>query len=247
MDKIKAIVIDDEISARETLISLLKKFFPSVEVVAQAASIEEGIKVINENKKDLVFLDIEMPFGNSFDIIENIENINFEIIFITAHDQYAVDAFKFSAIDYLLKPVKIKDLKNALEKFDKRRLLASENNKKVKVLIHNLNNQITKIVLPTMSGFNIVDINTILRCKGERNYTNFIFTNGEKILVSKTMKEFEELLTKHGFFRIHQSYIVNIAHIKKYYRGQGGEVEMSDGEIIPVSRSKKDEFLSIFM
>lgn len=247
MEKIKAIVIDDEISARETLITLLKKFFPSVEVVAQAGSIEDGIKVINENEKDLVFLDIEMPFGDSFDILENIDKIDFQIIFITAHDQYAVEAFKFSAIDYLLKPLKIKDLKNALDKFEHHKSLVDLSNQKIKVLIHNLNNQQIKMILPTINGFQVVDINTILRCCGERNYTKFVFTTGEKILVSKTMKEFEDLLSKHGFFRIHQSYIVNLSHIKKYNRGQGGEIEMSDGEVIPVSRSKKDELLKIFL
>jgi two-component system LytT family response regulator len=247
MKKTKAIVIDDEKSARETLISLLTKFFPFVEVVAQASSIEDGIKVINENEKDLVFLDIELPFGDSFDILDNIEEIDFHVIFITAHNQYALEAFKFSAIDYLLKPLKIKDLKSALDKFDKHVSSKSENKEKVKVLINNLNNQIVKMVLPTINGFNVVEISSILRCEGDRNYTNFIFENGEKILVSKTMKEFEELLSNHGFFRVHQSYIINISHIKKYFRGQGGEIEMSDGKVLPVSRSKKDEFLKIFI
>ncbi|MFH2142936.1 MAG: LytTR family DNA-binding domain-containing protein [Bacteroidota bacterium] len=247
MEKINAIIIDDEISARETLFGLLERFCPEVNVVAQAGSIEEAIQVINNNQKELVFLDIEMPFGNSFDILENLDNIDFEVIFITAHDQYAIEAFKFSAIDYLLKPVKIKDLKNAIEKFVKRRSLIHDKNQKIKVLINNMNTQILKLVLPTINGFHVVDINQILRCEGDRNYTRFIFCNGEKILVSKTMKDFEDLLTKHGFFRIHQSYLVNLSQIKKYNRGQGGEVEMTDGELIPVSRSKKEDFLKLFL
>ncbi|MFH2096247.1 MAG: LytTR family DNA-binding domain-containing protein [Bacteroidota bacterium] len=247
MEIIKAVIIDDEVSARETLTALLERFFPHVQVVAQADSIEKGVQVIRENEKDLVFLDIEMPFGSSFDILEQLEDIDFEVIFITAHNQYAIEAFRFSAVDYLLKPVKIKDLKQALEKFEKRRTLVRDSNQRVKVLINNINNQVLKLVLPTIHGFNIVDISTILRCEGERNYTRFIFLNGDKMLVSKTMKEFEDLLSKHGFFRIHQSFLVNLAYVKKYNRGQGGEIVMSDGEIIPVSRSRKDDFLKIFI
>jgi two-component system LytT family response regulator len=247
MGKIKAIIVDDESGARETLAGLLERFCPEVDVVAQAGTIDEAIQVISNNQKDLVFLDIEMPFGNSFDILESLENIDFEVIFITAHDQYAIEAFKFSAVDYLLKPVKIKDLKNAVEKVVKRRAVLHEKNQKVKVLINNMNTQILKLVLPTINGFHVVDINQILRCEGDRNYTRFVFINGEKILVSKTMKEFEDLLTKHGFFRIHQSFLVNLSQIKKYNRGQGGEVEMSDGEMIPVSRSKKEAFLKLFL
>ena len=246
MKTIKTIVIDDEASARETLIALLDKFFPEINVVAQASSIEEGIDVLNKTEKDLVFLDVEMPFGKSFDILENVENLDFGIIFITAHDQYAIEAFKFSAIDYLLKPIKIKDLKEALERFKSRTTSTKSPNPQIKVLLNNINNQSYKLVLPTIHGFNIVDVNSILRCEGERNYSRFIFISGEKILVSKTMKEFEEILVNHGFFRIHQSYLVNLSHIKKYNRGQGGEIEMTDGVIIPVSRNKKEDFLKLF-
>jgi len=247
MQEIKAIIIDDEKSAREVLINLLSRFFSHVKIIAQAESIEQGIKVINENKTDIVFLDIEMPLGNSFDILENVNNTDFEIIFITAHDKYALEAFKFSAIDYLLKPIKIKDIKIALEKFEKYRLPLKKNNKKIKVLIDNLNNDINKIVLPTINGFDVIDIKDIIRLKGERNYTNFILSDERKILVSKTIKEFEELLSKYNFFRVHQSYIINISHVIKFYKRQGGEIEMSDGKIIPVSRSKKDKFLKIFL
>ncbi|GAB4291641.1 MAG: LytTR family DNA-binding domain-containing protein [Marinilabiliales bacterium] len=247
MEKIKTIVIDDEISARETLISMLERFFPEIEVVAEASGIEDGINVLNSVEKDLVFLDIEMPYGNSFNILENIDNLDFGIIFITAHDQYAINAFKFSAIDYLIKPVKIKELKNAIERYKKIHFSKSTQNSQIRVLLNNINNQKKKIVLPTIHGFNIVDISTILRCESERNYTRFVFKNEEKILVSKTLKEFEEILKEHGFFRIHQSYLVNLEYIKKYTRGQGGEIEMTDGKIIPVSKSKKDEFLKLFL
>lgn len=247
MKKINTIVIDDEISARETLSGLLDKFFPEINIVAQAGSIEEGVKVIKNNKKDLVFLDIEMPFGNSFDLLDQLDKIDFEIIFITAHNQYAIEAFKFSAIDYILKPVKIKDLKSAIEKFKNRKKSLLNQDQKLKVLSDNMENKIYRLVLPTVNGFNVVEISDILRCEGERNYTRFVFRNGEKILVSKTMKEFEELLAKHGFYRVHQSFIINLHHVKKYNRGQGGEVVMSDGEIIPVSRTRKESFLKLFV
>ena len=245
MQEIKAIIIDDEKSAREVLINLLNRFVKQVTVIAQASSINEGISVINNNNADIVFLDIEMPMGNSFDILENVNKTDFEVIFITAHDKYALEAFKFSAIDYLLKPLKIKDLKTAIEKFEKYHNTTKINNQRIKVLIDNLNDNIKKIVLPTTNGFDVIDIKDIIRLKGERNYTNFILTNGKKILVSRTLKEFEELLSNYNFFRIHQSYLINISHVSKYYKK--GEIEMSDNQIIPISRAKKDEFLKNFL
>lgn len=246
MDKIKTIIIDDELSARQTLRSIIEKFVPDITIVAEADSIETAINVIRNNKKDLVFLDIEMPFGNSFDILTQLEKIDFEIVFITAHDQYAIDAFKFSAIDYLLKPVKINELKMAVEKFKKRGRQKQSNDELIRVLIDNLNNTNHKLVLPTATGFNIEKIENIIRCEADRNYTRFIFVDGKQILVSKTLKEFDELLSKQGFFRIHQSYLVNLNHIAKYFKGQGGEIEMTDKTIIPVARAKKEMFLKLF-
>ena len=246
MDKIRTIIIDDELSARQTLRGIIEKFVPEITIVAEAYSIETAIHVINSNEKDLVFLDIEMPYGSSFDILEQLDKIDFEIIFITAHDQYAIDAFKFSAIDYLLKPVKINELKKAVEKFKKRNFPKQSNEELVKVLIDNLNNANHKIVLPTSNGFNIEKIENIIRCEADRNYTRFVFVDGRKTLVSKTLKEFDELLTNQGFFRIHQSFLVNMNHITKYFKGQGGEIEMTDKTIIPVARTKKEAFLKLF-
>lgn len=246
MKEIKAVIIDDEPSARQFLAALLEKFFPHVEVIAQADSIKTGIETLNKNKPDLVFLDIEMPHGHSFDILENVDNLDYEIVFITAHNQYALDAFKFSAIDYLLKPVKISDIKRALDRFEKRSDNSGEK-EKIRVLLDNLNQNLNRIVLPTSKGFEIASINEILRCEGDRNYTNFVFSDGRKILVSKTLKEFEDLLTNYGFFRIHQSYLVNLKYIKKFFKGKSPEIEMHDGEILPIARNRKEEFLNKFM
>ncbi|HBS86878.1 MAG: hypothetical protein A2W91_12670 [Bacteroidetes bacterium GWF2_38_335] len=245
MNRIKAVIIDDESGARQTLQMLLEKFFPEVEIMGEADSVKSGTELLQNTSADLVFLDIEMPPGNSFDILDNLKKIDFDIIFITAYNQYALEAFKFSAVDYLLKPVKISDLKSALEKFKKRRGNSQE--QKIRVLSDHLRQEINRIVLPTTAGFEIVSISEIMRLEGDRNYTNFVFTNGKKILVSKTLKEFEDMLVTYGFFRIHQSYIVNLKHIKKYYKGNGGEIEMVDGQILGVARNRKDDFLKQFV
>ncbi len=247
---IQTIIIDDEAIARKTLINFLNRFFPDIKVIAQANSVKSGIQVLNDYNPDLVFLDIEMPHGTGFNILENIDNINFSVIFITAYDQYAIEAFKFSAIDYLLKPLNISELKIAVEKFKKRNTNKGQT-QKIKVLIDNLNNEqnkIYKLVLPIINGFQVVEINDIIRCEGDRNYTKFIFTNDKMIHVSKTMKEFEELLIKHGFFRIHQSHLINLKYVEKYIKGYsgGGKVKMSDDSALAVSRNKKKDFLNRF-
>ena len=163
MNKIRTILIDDESSARQTLRGILERFFPEIKIVGEAATIEESISLLNSIEKDLVFLDIEMPFGNSFDILRQLEKIDFEVIFITAHDQYALDAFKFSAVDYIIKPVKINDLKNAVEKFKSRTSQHQNSEDLVKVLLDNINATDHKIVLPTSHGFSIEKIKNIIR------------------------------------------------------------------------------------
>ncbi len=247
MNKIKAIIIDDELGARQTLKSIIEKFIPDINIVAEADSIETAVNVIESTDKDIVFLDIEMPFGNSFDILTQLKKIDFEIIFITAHNQYAIDAFKFSAIDYLLKPVKISELITAVNKFRKKRdSQHMMNNELIKTLLNNLNNINKKLVLSTVNGFNIEKIENIIRCESDGNYTRFIMTDGRKIVVSKTLKEFDEILSNKGFFRVHQSYLVNLNHITRYNKGQGGEILMTDNILIPVARAKKETFLQIF-
>lgn len=242
------VIIDDEAGARELLSNFLQRFFTDFKVVGQGASVAEAIDLIDQQKPHLVFLDIELPLGTGFDVLDKVSWHGFRVIFISAYNQYAIDAFRISAIDYLLKPLKLKELREALARFEERLLPelsaipAKQLSDAIKTHEHNTN----KIVLPTLNGFEVLMASEIIRCEADRNYTRFILDTGRVILVSKTMKEFEQSLSSQGFFRIHQSYIVNLNKIKRYFKGQGGEVEMSDGALIPVSRFKKDEFIRLF-
>jgi two-component system, LytTR family, response regulator len=246
----KAIIIDDELSGREVLKNLLEKNCPDVSIVNMLNSIEKGLLSVKADQPDLVFLDIQMPNSSGFDLLNQLERIDFEIIFVTAHDNYAIRAFKYSAVDYLLKPIKVAELIEAVNRAKER----IENNHKpdnLKFLaekIHPakknfLNN---KILLPTLGGYNIAEVAEIAYCQSESNYTRFHFSDGKTIVVSKTLKEFEPILLENSFFRIHRSYIINLNYIAKYNKGKGGEVVMKDGAVLEVSREKKDEFLKLF-
>lgn len=246
----KAIIIDDELSGREVLKKLIEKNCPDVTIMHTLNSIETGLAAIKEDKPDLVFLDIQMPNGSGFDLLNKLKKIDFEIIFVTAHDNYAIKAFKYSAVDYLLKPIRVAELIAAVNKA-RIDIESGRKNENLKFLSEKvspakkgfLNN---KILLPSMGGYHITDVAEIAYCKSESNYTNFHFLNGKNILVSKTLKEFESILLENNFFRIHRSYIINLDYIAKYNKGKGGEVVMKDGAILEVSREKKDEFLSLF-
>ncbi len=246
----KAIIIDDELSGREVLKRLVELNCPEVMVANTLNSIESGLQSIREDKPDLVFLDIQMPNASGFDLLNQVENIDFEIIFVTAHDAYAIKAFKYAAVDYLLKPIKVSELIEAVKKA-KERIMKNQPGEHVRFMLDKvspskktfLNN---KILLPTLGGYNIIEVSEIMYCKSESNYTRFNFTDGKNLLVSKTLKEFETILLENNFFRIHRSYIINLNCIAKYNKGKGGEVVMKDGAVLEVSREKKDEFLSLF-
>lgn len=243
------LIVDDEAGARQLIRSYLDKFVSGYNIVGEADSVAGAVEKIDLLKPDLVLLDIELPLGTGFDVVKRASFHGFQIIFVTAYNQYAIDAFKIAAVDYLLKPLRIQDLKDALTRFEER-IAAKDSGASVKVLIENFDagsNELKRIVLPTLNGFEVIRVNTIIRCESERNYTSFYLTDGRKVLVSKTLKDFEQILTTFGFFRIHQSHLVNLSLVKKYFRGQGGEVEMSDGTVIPISRSKKDEFVNLFV
>ncbi len=245
---IKTVLIDDESGARETLRHQLAKYLPQVSVAGEADSVESGIRLIKLQEPDLVFLDIEMPLGSGFDILDATKHLKFQVIFITAFNQYALQAFKFSAAAYLMKPLRISELKEAVERVFAPEFVASSA-QKMQVLSHNLSVAGTatpRIVLPDLTGFTVVEVNTVVRCEGERNYTKFYFMDGTTILVTRTLKEYDELLTANGFMRIHQSHLINLSCVKRYIRGKGGEVEMSDKAVLPISRHKKDEFLKHF-
>lgn len=238
----RAIIIDDELSAREALRSLLENFIEGVEIVAEADGVQMGLAAIRQLKPDIVFLDINMPSGTGFDLLEQLEVVDFALVFVTAYDQYAIKAIRFSALDYLLKPVDLQELRKTMERI--RNL--GKTNSQSQLVEHYQKNHGTRdtLALPTMDGFEIVKVADIIRCEGERNYTTFYLKNGDRTVVSRTLKEYEMLLSDSGFMRVFQSHLVNLKAVKRYIRGRGGFVVMEDGEQLPVSREKKDELLA---
>jgi len=248
---IKALLIDDERDARFILRNLLeRKHSEQIKVVGEADDVAPGVEAIKTLNPDLVFLDIQMKKGTGFDLLNQLDEINFEIIFITAHNQFGVQAFKFSAFGYLLKPINSRDLSDVITKFrDKFDQSKSKVNDRLKVLIENYGNEgeVQKLILPNVEGFQVVKISQIIRLEGDRNYTSFILVDGKKITASKNLGEYEELLNPHGFFRIHQSTIVSLRHISAYLKTHGGMVETSDGARLKVSRYRKTEFLNRFL
>lgn len=244
---LRAIIVEDELRSRQTLTGMLKLFCKNVEVVGEAENVKEGIDLIRKEKPDIVFLDIQMPDGSGFKLLEEIGQINFDIIFTTAYDQYAIQAIKFSALDYLLKPIFQDDLIKAVKKAEVNKEKI-DRNEHVDVLLENLKksaNEPSKIILSTAEKINVVKVDDILRCASDNYYTTFYFTNGQKLLVSKTLKENEELLKDHHFIRPHKSHLVNTKYIKGFLKQDGGYIIMTDGTNIPVSRRKKEATIDI--
>ncbi|MBC7426693.1 MAG: response regulator transcription factor [Bacteroidia bacterium] len=241
---IKAIIIDDEPNSLNALSKMVQNYCPDLQVVATADTVATGIAAITEHKPDLVFLDIELPDKTGFELLASLEPVDFEVIFTTGHEEYAIKAFKTAAIDYLLKPIDIEELERAVDKVvDKRK--KSKTNQNFDVLIQNWKNaESHQIALSSSEGFIFVKIKDIIYCKGDGAYTYFFLKSGEKIIVSKNLKEFEDLLDDQGFFRTHKSYLINLNEMKKYVRGDGGYVVMSNGDNIDVSKRKKESFLS---
>lgn len=244
---IKAVIIDDERNSRQVLIDMLNKYCVDVKILGEASGCKEGIQLVKEVKPQLVFLDIQMSDGTGFNFIEEIDEINFEVIFVTAFDQYAIRAIRFSALDYLLKPVNPQELIQAIEKY-KERVLAGTISKRLDVLLQNIapgKAKPQKIVLSTSEGFHVINPDDIVRCQSDSYYTNFYFIDGKRIIVSKTLKEYEELLHDFGFVRPHKSHLLNMKYIKSYVRADGGYIVMQDGLQIPVSRRKRDYIVDI--
>ena len=248
---ITAIIIDDQKDSRSALKKDIELYCPDVNVVGEAYGVKTGIDSINKHIPELVFLDIKMSDGTGFDLLEiitsergGIDKINFKIIFTTAYEQYAINAFKYSAVDYLLKPIIPDDLKKAVEKTTTITNL-SDSQKKLGALYDNIKNisRTKKIVFSTSDAFGVYNIDEIIRCEAQSNYTKFYFSNGKNILVSKTMKEYEDLLACHDFERVHISHIVNLNYIKKISKTEGGQIIMKDNTSVPLSQSKKKSLL----
>jgi len=243
----KAILIDDEKHALKSLEYEIEQVCPQLEVVCKINDPRKAKELIEKWKPDLIFLDIEMPWMSGFDLLQSLDQLDFEIIFVTAYDQYAIKAFKFSAIDYLLKPVDMDELKTAVNKVMLKK--TSFNSDHLKALMDNLSNKkeaVKKIVLPTSEGLEFIQIENIVRCQSESNYSRIFLLDSREIFLAKTLKEIEALLQDNGFFRIHNSHLISEKYITKYIASEGGFVMMKDGRKVPISRSKKSEFLSKF-
>jgi len=245
MKQLSAIIVEDENKARETLKNLLQTYCPEVALKGMASNVAEGVALIDESMPDVVFLDIEMRSGTGFDLLERVSFRDFEVIFTTAYEHYALKAIKASAIDYLLKPIDWNELQAAVAKVQAKRS-GDQRNKKIEALLLNMNQQgggLQTITLSTQEGLEFVKVRDILRCEANGAYTNFHIAGGRHILVSKNIKEYERMLEDLGFFRVHQSHIINLGHIRKFIRGKGQSVLLSDGSKVEVSYRRKDDFL----
>ena len=247
---LKAVIIDDEPDAVNSIELIINEYCNNVSVVGKAYSASEGKDVIIANTPDLVFLDIEMPRGNGFDMLEMIPDRNFDIIFITAYNNWAIKAFKYNAIDYVLKPIDIDDFINAINKVEKSRGRGDNNGSlsidKYKELLESISSKsLNKIAISTSEGIEYIEITKIIRFEGDGSYSKVYIIDQPYILVSKNLKEFQELLEDNDFFRTHNSHLINLSFVKKYVMKDGGHIEMKDNTIVPISRRKKEAFVDV--
>ena len=233
----QAVIIDDDNFSHEVLKDLLEKYFPEYRIAGNFYSVKDSVKSLDSSHPDILFLDIELPDGKGFDVLEKLDKIDFEVIITTVHDSYMLQAIKHSAIDYLMKPIEKKSLTEALQRFEK----------KMAVIKKQVTNQptprISKLALPTHDGLVLVEISEMVRLESEGAYTKFITTSGEVLMTSKSIGSYEDQLSPHGFFRIHHSHLINLSHIRRYVKGEGGYVIMSDNSNVDVARRKKEEFI----
>ena len=246
----KAVIVDDEHMSRQTLRKLLDLYCSQVEVLGEAGSAEEAFSLIQEKSPEVVFLDVEMPFGSGFDLLTRFSDIDidFEIIFVTAFDQYALKAIKCCALDYLLKPINAEELIASVKKLEQKNRTITDKIK-VETFLRNLQQvdaNKNQIVVPTSDGFEFVEINEIVRFEADGRYTRIFLTTGKKSLICKNLKEFEIILEGHNFFRTHHSHLVNMKYVKSYSKSEGGFLTMRDGDLVPISRRKKEYFVKQF-
>ena len=241
---LKAIIIDDEPYCCEIMAAMLEECCADIEVMAVCNNGADGLAQIGKRSPDLVFLDVEMPRMNGFEMLELLPSVNFHLIFTTSYDQYALKAFRFSAVDYLLKPIDRHELQKAMQKvIERSRPPLPQQLEILMQRIHHNGSPVNKIALPTMEGLQMVPVSDIISCESDDNYTVFLLKNKRKIVVSSTLKDIEEILEDYHFIRVHRSYLVNINEIDKYQKGEGGYLVMSDGSTVDVSRNKKEVLL----
>lgn len=243
---IKALIVDDEESARKALANMLEYYCKEIEVVGMTVNITEAQSLIKELEPGVVFLDIQMPGGNGFDLLKKYRHIPFKVIFVTAYDQFALKALKLSAIDYLLKPLSPRDLIKAAEKLGQQVEVEERFDQQLSTFEENMQaeKQQKKIILNTSNNMYVLRVEDVIRCEADENYTRIIDLKGKAILVAKTLKEFDAMLSPLGFCRIHQSHLINLNHVLSYEKGTGGMVILSNKERIPVSGRRKEFFLS---
>ena len=238
----KVLIIDDENRTRELIAKMIDSFGLDVKAIPEGENVQSGIEAIQKHQPDIVFIDIQMPDGTGFDVLRSIENKNFEVIFITAHEEFAIKAIKFSALDYLLKPVDTNELRSALEKALVRLADNAEPHQFEALQKNILPNEKRRLVLKTQESVHVVELDQIIRCEADRNYTSFFLQDDKKILVSKTLKEYEILLTGYNFLRVQQSHLININYVDRYDKKNGGAVVMKNGAEAPLSPAKRELF-----
>lgn len=242
----KIVIIDDENRTRSLIAKIIESFDYDVEIYPEGENVQSGVKAIERHNPDIVFLDIQMPDGTGFDVLRSVKSKNFEVIFVTAHEEFAIKAIKFSALDYLLKPIDAEELQKALDKA----LGAGDSKseapeKQYDALGQNINpTEKRRLVLKTQESVHVVELDQIVRCEADRNYTSFHMIDGRKILVSKTLKDYEILLSSHNFLRIQQSHLINITYVDRYDKKNGGAVVMKDESEVPLSPAKRELFFA---
>ena len=243
---LKTVIIDDDYVSRMILRDMLEKFLDNIEILGEAGTVADGVKLIEDTDPELVLLDISMPDGTGFDLLDKLKSINFKLIFITAYSEYAVKAFKYSAFDYIIKPLNVEELTKAIKRIP--HIKQVDNKVRVKSLKDNLfsNEETTSktVALPEINGFAIINAEDIVRCEGKRNYTRIIFKDNSEKIVSRTLLEFEHLLAPLGFVRIHRSHLVNFQNVVRYIKSAGGMVELKTGELLKVSPKHKENLLN---
>lgn len=239
---IKAVIIDDETSAIHNLNKIIKNYCTKVEVVGTANGVVDGIKLIHNLAPDLVFLDIQMPDGTGFDMLECIQHKNFDVIFVTSYNQHAIRAFKYSAIDYLLKPVDIDDLIAAVERISKQKKISPQQESFMDLFENLKSTRPGKLAISSLKGKEYFEIRDILRLEAKGSYTEIYLMDERKIVATRKIKEFEEILSEHHFLRVHNSHIINLKHVVKYTKHTGGWIELTDGSEVPLARRKKSIF-----
>ncbi|HRO47246.1 LytTR family DNA-binding domain-containing protein [Agriterribacter sp.] len=244
---ITAIIIDDEQDGRETIQMTLEKYCPEVAIAGIYATPAEGIAGIRQHKPSLVFLDIQMPEMSGFDVLLQLSPVTFDVIFVSAYDRYAIKAIKFSALDYLLKPIDVDDLVHAVKKV-KDRLQGKNSFYQYQSVLHNIQSgsgKIEKLAIPSLTGIDFFDTADIIYCRADGSYTTLFLKNKQSCLVSRNLKDFENMLADSGFCRVHHSFLINLRHVQKYIKGEGGYVILTGNHHVDISRRKKDEFLAM--